>query len=465
MNEHCREIREKLEDRVTGEPSADARDAVDRHVADCGECKRYREALESDDRLFGAIAASMEGLGSRIEDGVMKARSERARPNRRDQRAHRFLERPAVRFAAAALVIVAIILASDVFDRSTTREVVWAEVAEKIENPPSYIARSYLTRDGQESPGFVRYCSPDLGRRIERYKDGSLYLRTIYITESRTHVFADFKTRVCLRDTIGPFPSFNPRKDAHLRRMREFMQRDHVDLGLSEIDGTTVSGIEYTDTLHSPWPEGKVRTKRIFADVETQLPVLFENGKGTDDYRRVEYEWQPDLTSGDFDPEIPDDFFVADLRDPIEDIVERATNGLHNFAQITGRYPEELNFRTLRQEVATELERLKQEGAYSPAVEDSLNTILYAGALSRWNDHAPRDFEPRIYRVYDSSVTPGDSEKILLRWRMRDKVGVIYGDLRFEVTGTEPFEEVDAKRWEDYQRRNKELQKKMNEDS
>lgn len=358
---------------------------------------------------------------------------------------------------------------SNLFDSSPRQDVVWAEVAENIENPPSYIVRTRTILNGQNIAGMVIYKSPDLGRRIDAYKEGSLRMRFITAVESRTHTSSDFRLKVCLRDTLGPDSWYNPRKDAHLRKMREFMQRDHVSLGLSEIEGTVVAGIEMVDTLSEPWWQaGSVRTTRIFADVETQLPVLFENRRVNDTidrYGRAEYEWHPQLTPEDFDPAIPDDFFVADLREPIEIIVERATIGLHNFAQITGRYPKELSFFALRPEVAAELERLKQTGTYSPEIEDSLNTVLYAGVLSRWRDHAPRDFKPHIFDVYESSVVPGDSGKILFRWRMYDKVGVLYGDLRFEITGTEPFEEIDRKRREEYYKRNEELRKTMGVDS
>jgi len=459
MNERCREIREKLEDIVARQPITPDREAIDRHLAECDKCAKYREALESDDRMFRAFAASLEGLGSRIEDGVMKTRTER-----RERRAPRFLERSAVRFAAAAIVIVAIVLTSNVLDRSKSRDVVWAEVAKRIENPPSYIARSQTIKNGRVGGGFVRYNSPDLGRRVDMYRDGAPVHWTVYNIANNSRTTVDFKARTFLRDTLGADSYYDPAKDAHLRRMLEFMERDHIELGISEIEGRRVSGIEWVDTLHFPWPEGKVRVKRIYVDIETQLPVLFENGKGTDDYRRVEYDWHPQFKPEDFDPEIPDGFFVADVRAPMEDLVGRAKTGLRNFAEITGRYPEELSFYKLREDLASVAEELQNTGTFSPEIEDSLNTILHAAALLRWSDHEPRDFEPRIFDVYDKSVKPGDSESILYRWRIHDKVGVLYGDLRFETTGTEPFAEIDAKRWEEYMKRNEEAAKKMEEE-
>jgi hypothetical protein len=463
MNEHCEDFREKLEDMVSRELPPEERDAVDRHLAECPECRNYHRALKKDDQSLGAFAASMDGLEARIEDAVRAGD-----PVKLDvPRKSRFWGRPVVRIAAAAAIIAAIVLVSNPFDSLPPRDVVWAEVAEKIENPPSYIARWQIFRDGKLVAEGARYRSPELGQRIEGYREGSPTLRSIYDLKSNTRTYTDFRTRVSLRDSIGPDSRYNPQKDAHLRKMREFMERDHVSLGISEINGIVVSGIECVDTLSIPGRPTRVRIRRIYADVETQLPVLFENRSVNDttgDYRRGEYQWYPQFKPDDFDPPIPDDFFVTDLREPIEIIVERARNGLQNFAKIAGRYPENTGFRTLRQEVAAELERLKKENAYSPEIEDSLNTILHVGVLRRWKDHVPRERWSPSYGDYDPSVVPGDSDKILLRWKMFDKAGLIYGDLRFEITDSEPFDEIDRKRWEEYLEKSGSPQESMNED-
>lgn len=454
MIEHCEDFREKLEDMVSRELPPEERDAVDRHLAECPECRNYHRALKNDDQSLGAFAASMDGLGARIEDAVFRASD----PAKLDvPHKSRLWGRPAVRIAAAAAVIAAIVLVSNLFDSSPRRDVVWAEVAEKIEDPPSYISRWQNFRDGKLVAGGARYRSPELGQRIELHKEGSLTYRSIYDLKSNTYTSTVFKTKVCLRDSIGPDSRYNPQKDAHLRKMRELMERVHVSLGISEVNGIVVSGIEWVDTLCIPGRPTRVRITRIYADVETQLPVLFENRGVNDsisDYRRTEYQWYPQFKPDDFDPPIPDDFFVADLREPIKIIVERARDGLRNFAKITERYPKSTTFYTLRQEVAAELERLKTEGAHSPEIEDSLNTILYAGVLRRWKDHVPREIWSPRFGDYNPSVVPGDSDKILLRWKMFDKAGLIYGDLRVEITDSERFDEIDRKRWEEYLERN-----------
>jgi len=469
MSENCGHFREILENMLSRDLPAVETEAVERHLSDCPECRNYHAALLKDDESLNAFAASMQGLGSRIRDAVFRA------SDPEDQTAHhkaRFWSRPAVRVVAAVAVIAAIVVLSSLFDSLPRRDVVWADVAKKIESPPSYIARSRTFHDGRVIGGFTRFNSPELGRRIDFMREKSAILRSIYAVQSKTHTVTQFEEKVCLRDSIGPDTPYDSQKDPHLRKMREFMQRDHESLGLSEIDGTVVSGIEIVYTGPEPWRPGHVMRWRIYADVETQLPVLFESESANDSltrYGRVEYEWNPQFAPEDFDPPVPGDFFVADLRVPIDTLVGRARNGLRNFADITGRYPENLGFSTLRREVAAELDKLNQAGTYSSEIEDSLNTILHAGVLRHWGDHAPRELWSPPYGDYDSSVVPGDSERILMRWKMFDKAGLLYGDLRYEITDSEPYDEIDRKQWEEYLEKNKtlseELRKKLGVDS
>ena len=475
MTEHCDHFREMLESMISRDLPREDREALDRHLAECSDCRSYLQSLRNDDEALSAFAVSMQGLGSRIQNAVFQAGDQTAQTAPRKPR---FWSRPAVRFAAAAAIIAAIVLVSSLFDSTPRRDVVWAEVAknievaESIENPPGYIYRAKTVKNGRVIANMVRYKSPELGLRMETYKNGEPFWWFIYSLKSNTYTMIDFQQKVFLLDSIGPDSWYKFGKDAHLRKMREFMQRDHISLGFSEINGRTVSGIEMLVTNPPERGERRERRWRIFADIETQLPVSFENlavSDSVDDYRRTDYEWNPEFNPEDFDPPPPDGFLVADLRAPIEDLVASATAGFRNFAKITGRYPKSPSFYNLRREVAAELESLKQAGVYTPGIEDSLNTILDAGALARWRDHAPRELWSPRYGDYDPSVVPGDSENILMRWKMFDKAGLIYGDLRYEVVDSAPYDEIDRKRWEEYMKRNeelnKELQKKLGVDS
>ena len=71
MKDECHDIRERLVDVLARDLPAEESAYVEHHVAGCAECRRYRDALDSDDRRLDAFAASMGGLASRIQDGVL----------------------------------------------------------------------------------------------------------------------------------------------------------------------------------------------------------------------------------------------------------------------------------------------------------------------------------------------------------------------------------------------------------
>lgn len=449
MSEHCHDFRERLEDMISHALPADIGASVERHLIECEDCRRYHQALERDDRmLLHSFAESMEGLASRIEEGVFRSRAQcaLARPDKR-----RFLGlrvASAVRIAAAIAVTATIVLAWHLFDSSTHRDVVWAEVFEKIENPPTYIAKNQSVHDGRLVQETVMRYSPEFGYRRDTFKSGALTSQSFYCLPVNRKYDLNFTDKICLTRELSPRSLEYIRERSLLGMIARFKARDYVPLGTSKIEDTVVSGIEITDTLQGK-NGARISIMRIYVDPATNLPILFERDGGiTRRQGRTTYQWRPKLTSEDFAPAIPDNFFVADLAQPIEQIIASAIRGLRTFTRIAGRYPEDIYFPRLRQEVAGEMKRLEQAGAYSPDISDSLNTVLNAGTLAAWKDRVPHFYSAGEFPHYDSSVAPGDADKVLYRWRMDDTIGIIYGDLRFGTGTAGQFEELDKKSME-----------------
>jgi hypothetical protein len=306
------------------------------------------------------------------------------------------------------------------------------------------------------------YRSPDLGFRNDIYKQDVLHSQSIFSFKSKTAYHVYLNDKVCIRDSLGSEAVVLLQQNTVLSTVQRLRGREHISLGISEIEGTVVTGIEIVDTVLSDRGT-TIGNIRVYVDVDTQWPVLIEGEgvitkrEGVTNHRltRTRYQWQPQLTPEDFTPDIPEDFFVADTNEPIDHIIERAIRGLRNFALMTGRYPEHPDFGTLRRDVATELEKLEQTGAYSPEIADSLDVVLYAGVLFNWHDGVRRYNEAGEFKYYDSSVTPSDTGKVLYRWRMDDKIGIIYGDLRFGTGDASEFAEFDRERYklDDQERR------------
>lgn len=665
MTDSCRDIREKIEDMLARKLPAGETGAVERHVADCAGCRVYREGLESDDRHLDAFAASMSGLSSRIQDGVLGAAAESTAAGRTGHGmgqttepasghgVHLF-DRPSVRVAVAASVIVAIAVISHFSNRTSSSDIIWANVFRQVEESTGCVSRGQVTEDG-ETLDFVRYESRMYGHKQELYRKGELVHRSYVQYVYRIVTLVQYDDSTYFQDTLGRRTIGIFRKHSALTIVSRMKGREHKNLGISEVNGVTASGIEVADTvaygdvryvqivrlyvdIETQWPvrieagniagegvpesnlvidefqwhtefkradfeadipdgfsriesfesaapgpsaspeivwdevfeiienppgyvmrsqalrDGRVtlgrdiyyspehgtRTDvfrhdtlssryifsvetsrtfstnfrdrfhysrsvllkfvksmmgydpllmiekhmkkprksigtseidgvvvhgveidiynrahpdkqigkvRIYADADTEWPLRMEvEGKDSGRIYRMDFRWHPEFTPAMFTPDVPDDFFVADMDDPIEEIIERARVGLRQFALITGRYPGNLWFRPLRRELESELERLKRANRVSAGTADSLESVLYAGVLANWRDLTYREQEYGEQARYDSTVTSADSEKALFRWRIDDKIGVIYGDLRFGYADAAQFAEADSVR-------------------
>ena len=220
--------------------------------------------------------------------------------------------------------------------------------------------------------------------------------------------------------------------------------RRTVDTSLSHHSRiSSLSGIEITDTrLHDG--EKKVSRIRIYVETATDLPRLVEyEGVTARRLSRIKYNWRPEFSDAYFDPAVPEGFFAADVDRPIEELVERATDGLRRFAGVAGRYPEELRFVDLRVAIDSERSSLAREGRLSAGILDDLESVLHAGVLREWRDGVSRSFRAGEITTYDPAVKPGDAGEVLFRWRMDDRIGVIYGDLSFGYADRSRFASQD----------------------
>jgi outer membrane lipoprotein-sorting protein len=226
------------------------------------------------------------------------------------------------KIAVAAAILMAVLGAIHFLGGSPDgTSVVLAQAAKKMEAIHSYACRMaswQKSDDGSaEEISMQLWHSNEYGFRMEQQRDGDATLTVCMLNESNEgiRIWPQKKNyiRVPVSDeerAIMSAQENDPREWVHL-----FLTADYRSLGRDVIDGVTVEGVEVNDmsvTRKASDPSVTDYAARLWIDVETQLPVRIEeeytrgavrSGGGSD-----QFEWNPDLTTTDLEPDIPADY-------------------------------------------------------------------------------------------------------------------------------------------------------------
>jgi len=240
---------------------------------------------------------------------------------------------------AAAVIFIAVIIGLHQFGSSIRgTNVVWADVAERLEKVSSYKARAHrvLTEAGQKEPFFdcevLRYFSPDYGSIEESYVDGELgMLAYCSISEMSVLIVLPLDKvyyRFDLNEELLSLAEYiNPANIDGI--MKLFGSERCTRLGCREIDGVTTEGFEVKDVkIFSQVPRFLLHPEdiniRLWVNKETLLPTRIEGegfiGKGLMTgfkdfrYKEVMYdiEYDVEIDESIFEPNIPDDYILID---------------------------------------------------------------------------------------------------------------------------------------------------------
>ena len=240
---------------------------------------------------------------------------------------------------AAAVIFIAVIIGLHQFSSSIRgTSIVWADVAERLEQMSSYKAQAHrvLTEVGQEEPFFqcdvFRYFSPDYGSIEESYVDGELVmLAYCSISEMSALIVFPLDKVYCRFDLNEELLSLaeyiNPANTDGIVKL--FGSERCTRLGCREIDGVTTEGFEVKDVkIFSQVPRWLLRPEdiniRLWVNEETLLPTRIEGegfvGKGLMTkfknirYKEVMYdiEYDVEIDESIFEPNIPDDYMLID---------------------------------------------------------------------------------------------------------------------------------------------------------
>lgn len=247
--------------------------------------------------------------------------------------------------------------------------------------------------------------------------------------------------------------------------IKQILNCEHKSLGQSIIDGITVEGFQTTDKAYQgdffgfadTLPNKKVDVK-LWVDVNTFLPVRLEEDiitRGDIEDIRIQdfsydFRWNIIINPDDFEPNIPEDYTIQMggdiiIQNPNE---ENAIKGLKLFADAFDKYPFDIKRSGVEYGINSGLDSNSSVMEQIEKMSDEekngkINELLTSQAPADfYNTTLVKENKEPVY--YGETVEPGDSSKVLLRWKLDDdQHRVIYGDLSVKTVTAEELAELE----------------------
>ena len=457
MSKRCNEYREKIAEILSGAVSSVDADAVQQHLLTCPDCLRFHQELLQDDQLLTEFVRSADDEVARLEGLVIDAidsidSMEMTAPGRAKGMwwGARLAQSRAMKFAAAAAVIVAVVIGASLLDRPGGSGVVWADMMRQVEGAQDFICRVVQsnTADPRGEIEMTQYRSQRYGLRADIFRDGRLQA-AVYMKPSSNLLYT-----IVYRDKSYALAEMSEEQrrqmteESNARSMVQyFKSMDFKEIGRKKIDGVTAAGIEIINPKEFE-PILEQSTIRLWVDVETNWPVMIEiEGTALGGDVRIErnmhdFQWNPSLSRDDFEFEIPDDYKLLGRMEAPKNDQKSAIESLRAFADVTaGKYPSVLSYVTAMYEVEDALQKQQRDGAKLQDYFDKYSQI--GDACMFYSDLLEGNMDPAYY---GKDVGPTDFDKVLLRWRLEDgSYRVVYGDLRTEDVSPERLAELEQR--------------------
>jgi hypothetical protein len=390
------------------------------------------------------------------------------------------MKSPITRLAAAAFVLIACGIGLSLW-RTTGSGIALADVLARIEKVKAFRCQwsSDGTVEGPDKPygqkkrgGGTFVTSQEYGTKTileELDPNGTKStVEVCMLPDKRTEIRISHKQKKYWR-TEWPEPdarvgekrsSYDPRT-----LINRILELKHESLGRSTIDGIAVEGFRTTDPnyyLERGWKNPQIDIK-AWVDAKTRLPVRYDvlgsvegDQKGDKIIRRMHvvmygFQWDVPVDASEFKPVIPDDYKGVVIKYPEHTTEETAVQGLKLWGELLGNYPEKItNVDGIVLQLAKKSEtpaalRLRKE---IPGLtdEEALNKLvdflIPLRGLAGFYEVLTEDKKDPAY--YGETVTPKDTDKVLLRWKVSDKeYRVIFGDLHAETVSPEKLAELE----------------------
>jgi hypothetical protein len=336
--------------------------------------------------------------------------------------------------------------------KGTGSSVALATVLSHIQQISAYVYQMNMTVTGQ-APGVPVALNQQMKATILMSQDGGMKMTMNTVDpnvgvamQQEMYLLPQKKTMLTLMpgekkymqiDLDGSLLEKTQKQNNDPRAMvKQLLICDYVNLGRSTINGVQVEGFETTDPKYGGGM-GHVDVK-MWVDVKTQLPVQSEMDMQVEQmhmhYVMDNFQWDVSVDPRELDPVIPADYTSmsnSPLKIPPMN-EETVIQGLKLYAEISGRYPDELNVMTVSAKIA-ELAAKQYATDPNQASRDEKmkkltdKTMQIAMAAAFYGSLVQGNKEPAYY---GKTVTPQDVGQVLMRWKTADnEYRVIFGNL------------------------------------
>jgi hypothetical protein len=422
-----------------------------------------KTAAEVDNRILGDASEHLEKLKQR-KSALSRSSIWRI-----------VMKSPITKLATAAVIIIACVIGLSVW-KTTGSGIALADVLARIEQVKAYRFKWSMKLTG-EDPNKTYYeqratslTSQEHGSKIKIEQldpngGESMFREVYFLPQKKTFIVIWPKQKKYRRQELDDAGIERIQKGFFttdpLAFLKKILKTKYESLGRATIDGIEVEGFQTTDPN---WPGNDPNSrvnanKKMWVDVKTRLPVRFEfEAVGDKNHWRIvehDYQWDVSVDAAEFEPPvIPDDYTGTVIKLPAI-TEETAIQGLKIWVELLGKYPDPeiiTPFRVtvlrsaLEKSESPAAMRLKEEikgltdDEINNKLVDFLMPIRGLGRFYRW-----LQFDKKDPAYYGQTVTPKDTDKVLMRWKVSDnEYRVIYGDLRVETVTPEKLAELEA---------------------
>jgi hypothetical protein len=478
---NCAECKELLVAYIEGLLDKSKKQAAEEHLKDCRICQAELGQLTNlHDRLTkNGNTLALSNLENDVMNKILREQNVRLKAVSKagitPKLRRIIMKSPITKLAAAAVIIVAVLVGVHHLG-SPIESVALADVLERIEQVQAFMYRMKMKMTGNMMPNMpigeqemetTVIISNEFGVKMDVQMTNSVNGRDMaqqmyFIPAQKTMltVIPEQKKYMRMEFDDDILERLKKQNNDPRETIKQIMRCKYTELGRSIIDGIEVDGFETNDPKFMAGMAEKVNVK-LWVDAETWLPVRAEMDIRMNEQMQMrgvmyDYQWDILVSASEFDPVIPEDYtaFPTDgIKIPSMN-EESVIEGLKLFAEIIGKYPENLNVMTIVQDFMKlkdsntpaakqfqeELRQLPSEEERTKKMMEMMVPVQSLGMI--YTILVQEQKEPAYY---GDSVNPEDSGKVLMRWKeSEDNYRVIFGDLTISDVTSEELAELES---------------------
>jgi hypothetical protein len=396
------------------------------------------------------------------------------------------MKSPWTKLAVAAAVLIACAVGLSLW-RGTGSGIVLADVLARIEQVKAFRCKG-MSKSTSETPTGEPFLwelrteileSKEYGIQLSHWQLDPNGVRT-----SRTETYFDVAEKIVttvdhaakryIRAELDDFMAQQIKKEYGRYSdpagfLREIIACKYESIGRSTIDGADVEAFLATDPNYSRhWPPGLTDPQtdvKVWIDVKTRLPVRYEsvtNGldargaKVSFHFALYDFQWDIPVDVSEVEPPgVPDGYAVLVEKSPGVVNEQVAIESFKQYADLLGKYPENLDLNGPPPSMALQFELDKSDSAAATQLKEQLKALAGLERANRLADAALPTWRSCTFYMnltngrkdpayYGKTVTPKDANKVLLRWKVSDtEYRIIFGDLHAETVSPERLAEME----------------------